>query len=101
MTEKLDDLLEKRADTYGEFNDVAEVTQRLYLVVKASPNYKSLSFIHKEAFHMIFHKIARLLCGNPQHLDTVRDIAGYSKLLFEHVESLYKDLEGHNEPNNQ
>ena len=58
-----------------------ELLKNLNDVLKSSPNYDKLSEIHLEAFHMIFHKIARICCGNPNHLDSVHDIIGYSKLL--------------------
>jgi hypothetical protein len=37
---------------------------------------------------MIFHKIARILNGNPDYVDNWIDIAGYAKLVADDLEKL-------------
>ena len=49
---------------------------------RAEPsNWKKMPPSHQEAMDMILHKMARLLNGNPDHLDSWVDIQGYSKLV--------------------
>lgn len=83
MTNKIDDTLKERGSRYGSFEDNAEITQCLMEVVEKAPNYHKLSRQHKEAIHMIFHKVARCVCGDPDYTDNFHDAAGYSKLLEE------------------
>ena len=45
-----------------------------------SPNWAGLPDHMKESLEMAAHKIGRLLNGNPNYLDTMRDIIGYLKL---------------------
>lgn len=35
----------------------------------------------REALDMIFHKIGRIVCGDPNYADSWHDIAGYAKLV--------------------
>jgi len=74
-------LLKERGSRYGSMEDNAAVTQGLMDVVMANPAYKDLPAVHKECIHMIFHKIARIVCGDPMYDDNPRDIAGYATLL--------------------
>ena len=73
--------LKERGSRYGEFSDNARITQELNNVIKTAPNFDKLTNEHKEAFHMIFHKISRVVCGDPTYADNIHDIAGYAKLL--------------------
>ena len=41
---------------------------------------------HLEALHMIFHKIGRLVNGNPNHRDSWVDIAGYAQLVVDIID---------------
>lgn len=71
--------LEERGSRYGKFEDNARITQGLMAVIETSPNYEILSNMHKEMYHMIFHKIARSVCGDPMYVDNAHDIVGYAK----------------------
>lgn len=44
--------------------------------------------IHKEALDMIVHKIGRILNGNPNYIDSFRDIAGYAELVVNYLKEL-------------
>jgi hypothetical protein len=81
MTNKINDTLKERGSIYGNFEDNANITQQLIKVIENAPNYSKLSKQHKETFHMIFHKIARAVCGDPDYIDNIHDIIGYAKLL--------------------
>lgn len=84
----INETLITRRSNYGKFEDNANVTQSLMDVIESSPNYKKLSNAHKECFHMIFHKIARIVCGDLGYIDNYHDIVGYAKLLEEHLEEV-------------
>jgi len=75
-----EELLAERAKTHGAFEHHARVTQGLKEWMGGEPNWANLSDRHKEALHMIVHKIGRILAGNPNFHDHWDDIAGYAKL---------------------
>jgi hypothetical protein len=54
-------------------------------VILDSPQWENLTPVHRQAYHMIFSKIARSVCGDPMYTDNVHDIAGYAKLLEEYL----------------
>ena len=77
--------LETRGSKYGAFSDNARITQQLEDVIKTAPNYDKLHNEHKEAFHMILHKISRSVCGDPMYADNAHDIVGYAQLLEDFI----------------
>jgi hypothetical protein len=54
-------------------------------VILDAPQWENLTPVHRQAYHMIFSKIARSVCGDPMYTDNVHDIAGYAKLLEEYL----------------
>jgi hypothetical protein len=83
----VDKTLEVRGSRYGTFENNATTTQSLMEVIEKAPSFEQLSKLHKEAIHMIFHKIARIVCGDPNYIDNVHDIVGYAKLLEDYLVS--------------
>jgi len=75
-----DALLVERQKTHGSFTDNARVMQALKRTMEAEAGWAGLSDRHKEALHMVVHKIGRILSGNPLTHDHWDDIAGYAKL---------------------
>jgi hypothetical protein len=73
--------LEQRGQRYGHFDDRARITQNLKRDMRDSPNWEALSDDKKEALEMIAAKIARILNGDPEYLDSWHDISGYAKLV--------------------
>lgn len=95
MSSDISNTLQERGNRYGEFNTHALITQILKDVAKGatleSPlgsgeyvdiktNWDTLSAAHREALDMIFHKIGRILNGDPNYKDSWHDISGYAKL---------------------
>lgn len=81
-------ILQERGSRYGEFEDVAKVTQALYQTLMqtyytthggqaATP----LPAYTAEALHMICNKLARIVCGDPSYRDNYVDISGYAVLV--------------------
>lgn len=74
------DTLEQRKHTHGNFTHVADTTQSMLALAHITPNWHRLTDTQREALHMIFSKIARILNGDPSHADNWHDIAGYATL---------------------
>lgn len=81
----VDSTITERGNRYGEFKDGADIIQELKEVMRATPNWSSLSSSQREALEMIQHKIGRVLNGDPNYDDNWRDIAGYSTLILKEV----------------
>lgn len=81
-------VLEARGSRYGNFLDHARITQRLKTVAHqfALDNGKRFDVDQAEALDMIFHKIGRILNGDPNYADSWIDIAGYAKLVADRLE---------------
>ncbi len=84
----VDAILDERGSRYGSFLDHARITQRLKNVAHqfASENGKRFDVDQAEALDMIFHKIGRILNGDPNYADSWIDIAGYAKLVADRLE---------------
>ena len=73
--------LNERQSTHGDFADHARATQMLKTVIQNQPGWKDLNAMQRESLDMIAHKIGRILAGNPNHADHWHDIQGYAKLI--------------------
>ena len=75
-------ILIERRNQHGPFDIHAHFSQALKAIACSdSGNWPSLSVTQREAIEMIIHKIARILAGNPNHIDHWDDIAGYATLV--------------------
>lgn len=83
----INETVKQRGSRYGKFEDNARITQSLMRVLETAPNYDKLEDMHKECFHMICHKMARAVCGDPSYDDNPRDIAGYATGLTNYLEA--------------
>lgn len=85
----VDATLAERQSTYGNFEDVAFVTENIMSVL-GQVRVNGLSELpntHRMALYMIASKMARIVNGDFNHLDSWHDIGGYSKL----IEGLIKE----------
>jgi hypothetical protein len=75
--------LAEREKRYGDFTGHANVTQDLKRVVlnALESRQKELEDDQQEALDMIFHKIGRIINGDPDYADSWHDIAGYAQLV--------------------
>lgn len=76
-------LLNEREKTHGSFEENARVMQELKQVARGMPGWNRLKDTHREALDMIFHKIGRVINGDPNFKDHWKDISGYAKLCEE------------------
>ena len=85
---KVDAILNERAENYGKFIDGAEVMQMLKRLVHGYIENRGtqLAFDQRESIDMIVHKLGRIINGNPDHVDSWRDIAGYATLVADRLE---------------
>ena len=84
----VDTILDTRANTYGSFEDVANVAQEFKNIAYDSlkARQKTIYADQAEALDMIFSKIARIINGDPNYADSWIDIAGYAKLVADRLE---------------
>lgn len=87
-TDDITEVLEERGSRYGPFISHAAITQRLKNVAHqfAAEQGKHFAVDQAEALDMIFHKIGRILNGDPNYADSWVDIAGYAKLVADRLE---------------
>ena len=81
-------LLQERALQYGTFVSLAKTAQEFKSVLyrELGARNKRLADDQSESLDMIFHKIARIINGNADHIDSWADIAGYATLVAERLQ---------------
>ena len=77
----IDETLSERGKRYGEYNTHAEITQGFKEFAREYIGWGKLSDSQKEALDMIFHRVGRILNGDPNYTDSWHDIAGYATLV--------------------
>ena len=84
----LDATLNERGSRYGTFEGHANISQYYKSVTNAflQERDKMLANDQAEALDMIFHKIARIINGDPNYADSWLDISGYAKLVADRLE---------------
>ncbi len=85
MTDKTAAILAERGAQYGDFTTHAEITQALKEIARKTSGWQRLSANQKEALDMNFHKVGRILNGDPNIEDSWADIAGYARLAADRV----------------
>lgn len=88
----IDSTLVERGSRYGPFVGHAAVTQQLKEVATKHLYHrgKILAPDQQEALDMIFHKIGRIINGDPDYDDSWVDIAGYAKLVADRLRGVSK-----------
>lgn len=83
----IDETLKERGTKYGPFTGHATVTQALKKVARNfnPEKWDSLNPDQAEAIEMVFHKIGRILNGDPDFHDSWHDINGYIKLVADRL----------------
>jgi hypothetical protein len=84
----VDAILTERGSRYGKFLSHALVTQMFKGTMMSFLNSRNKTLVpdQQEALEMIFHKIGRILNGDPNYADSWIDIAGYAKLVADRLE---------------
>jgi hypothetical protein len=84
----VDETLDARAQDYGTFKDGAALMQGIkrLLADHARVHDKTFADDQWEALEMIVHKMARIVNGNPDKVDSWVDIAGYATLIADRLQ---------------
>jgi hypothetical protein len=77
----IDNILQERGERYGSFEQNSATVQALKKVLHMNDNWLHLHYDQREALDMICHKMARIINGNPNYVDSWADIAGYATLV--------------------
>ena len=80
--------LNERGNRYGKFKGHADISQAIKSVMFNSRQDLELAADQREALEMIAHKIARIINGDPDYVDSWVDIAGYAKLVADRLEGV-------------
>jgi hypothetical protein len=86
--EQIEKILDKRAEQYGTFLRNADIAIKLKQVIHNAMVREDTQLYpdQLQALDMIVTKIGRILTGNPSHLDSWIDIAGYAKLVSDRLQ---------------
>ncbi len=84
---KLTDDLKARNKSHGCFEETSKLTQCMKWLVRKGMNWKKLSYIQQEAIDCISMKMARIISGDPDWLDSWYDIQGYAELARQDAET--------------
>lgn len=84
--ESINDILNDRGSSYGDFTTQSSISQELKTVVTKGEGRKRFRPYQAEGLSMILHKISRIVNGNPDYIDSWRDIEGYAKLVADRLE---------------
>lgn len=90
VEDTIGEMLEERGKRYGIFLRQAAFAVQLKEVIRRHPEYSGMSSDKKEALDMILHKIARILNGDSDYVDSWIDIAGYAKLVADNLNGNYR-----------
>jgi hypothetical protein len=77
---RVNDTLDARAQTYGDFGVNARFMQELKTNMRRCPRWGALAPAQAEALDQIASKMARILFGDPAFTDSWHDIGGYAML---------------------
>lgn len=81
MVHVLDDTLADRGKLYGVFKEQAAIIQDIKAIMRNTKRWGDMRNDQREALEMIISKIARILNGDPDYVDSWHDIAGYARLV--------------------
>ena len=77
--------LEERTSIYGNFEQTGYLVQELKNCIRIKTGWGETTHPQREAIEMIFHKIGRIISGDPFYIENWRDICGYSQLIVEQL----------------
>ena len=82
-----DKILEERGSRYGDFDDIAEISQTLkdMWYMKANLDFKEPTDTMNEAMEMVLHKLARMINGDRYYEDNIIDMQNYLELYRQEV----------------
>ncbi len=91
---EIDSTLSERGERYGDFKDVARITNSLFATCREGNQFHQLSESQNLAVRMIYIKMARIVNGDPDCIENWHDIAGYATLVEQELNITNRDGEG-------
>ena len=85
--------LEQRRSRYGKFKDVASTTYALQEILRDAKSYKHMSDDQVIALDMICNKMARIVNGDFNFIESWHDISGYATLVEQELSVTGRDKE--------
>lgn len=76
-------ILDARAKVYGDFSDLSLVAQDLKSTLRKNYRETEIEPFQAEALDLISTKLARIVCGDANHIDSWADICGYAQLVVD------------------
>lgn len=86
MAFKTEDILKQRGARYGRFKNHAYLQEQLMTPLYNTAQWEEAPIYVREGVRMIMHKLARAFNGDVRYTDNFTDIAGYAKLVEQHLE---------------
>jgi hypothetical protein len=77
----IDDTLKERGTKYGEYTRQASIAQNIKYEMRAATSWMKLEAYQRETLDMVANKLARILNGDPNYIDSWHDIIGYVRLV--------------------
>lgn len=81
-------ILNDREKRYGDYSDVSDTSQRIKNVLRQSLGWEELYQVQRESLDMIANKIARIVNGDKDYVDSWVDISGYAQLVVDRIKDL-------------
>lgn len=76
-------ILKQRGERYGEYALVSDTAQSIKSALRRK--YMDRAGYMNESLDMIANKLARIANGDPRHIDSWLDIAGYAQLVVDEL----------------
>lgn len=77
----IEEVLEQRGKTYGDFRTHSEIAQCIQDAMRVGKSWVGLKPYQKQALTVIADKLARIVNGDPNYVDSWVDIQGYARLV--------------------
>lgn len=89
----VENILSERENQYGNYSEVAKITQGIKEQLLAGRSYEKLSDEQKLSLDMIANKMARAVNGDVNLIDNYLDICGYSQLVVDSMKNNKIDID--------
>lgn len=89
----VENILSERENQYGNYSEVAKITQGIKEQLLTGRSYEKLSDEQKLSLDMIANKMARAVNGDVNLIDNYLDICGYSQLVVDSMKNKKIDID--------
>lgn len=89
----VENILNERENQYGNYGEVAKITQGIKEQLLTGRSYEKLSDEQKLSLDMIANKMSRAVNGDVNLIDNYLDICGYSQLVVDSMKNNKIDID--------